>query len=226
MQRGKGETPFVCLWIQEQRKLHPLHGLFGLRRMHQYQLQHLSLIGPGNNVFRIGFGYDVHRLKQGRPLILGGVDIPHAEGLDGHSDADVLTHAVMDAVLGALAEGDIGRHFPDTDPAYKGASSLTLLKSVVTLLHHRHYELNNLDVTIVAQAPRLAPHIPTMQNHLAACFQTSVDRINIKATTSEGLGFCGKREGMEAFAVVSLLRRAEGALDQGTEDLEPEPKHG
>ena len=157
-------------------------------------------------MFRIGFGYDVHRLTEDRPLILGGVHVPHTFGLDGHSDADVLIHAVMDAVLGALGKGDIGRHFPDTDPKYKGISSLTLLKAVADLARADRFRLNNLDVTVVAQVPRLAPYLPEMRENLAKVFETQVDRVNIKATTSEGLGFCGKREGMEAFAVVSLIQ--------------------
>ena len=157
-------------------------------------------------MFRIGFGYDVHRLTEDRPLILGGVHVPHTFGLDGHSDADVLIHAVMDAVLGALGKGDIGRHFPDTDPKYKGISSLTLLKAVADLARADRFRLNNLDVTVVAQVPRLAPYLPEMRENLAKVFETQVDRVNIKATTSEGLGFCGKREGMEAFAVASLVQ--------------------
>lgn len=157
-------------------------------------------------MFRIGFGYDVHRLTENRPLILGGVHVPHTFGLDGHSDADVLIHAVMDAVLGALGKGDIGRHFPDTDPKYKGISSLTLLKAVADLARADRFRLNNLDVTVVAQVPRLAPYLPEMRENLAKVFETQVDRVNIKATTSEGLGFCGKREGMEAFAVASLIQ--------------------
>ena len=157
-------------------------------------------------MFRIGFGYDVHRLTENRPLILGGVHVPHTFGLDGHSDADVLIHAVMDAVLGALGKGDIGQHFPDTDPKYKGISSLTLLKAVADLARADRFRLNNLDVTVVAQVPRLAPYLPEMRENLAKVFETQVDRVNIKATTSEGLGFCGKREGMEAFAVASLIQ--------------------
>jgi len=157
-------------------------------------------------LFRIGFGYDVHRLVEGRPLILGGVKIPHSVGLDGHSDADVLTHAVIDAIIGALGAGDIGRHFPDTDPAYKGISSLLLLKTATDLMHEQGFQLNNLDATIVAQEPRLAPHLKTMQENFAEILEAPIGRINIKATTSERLGFCGKGEGMEAFAVVSLAR--------------------
>ena len=157
-------------------------------------------------LFRIGFGYDVHRLTADRPLILGGVHVPHPFGLDGHSDADVLVHAIMDAVVGALGKGDIGQHFPDTDPKYKGISSLILLKAVADLVRADGFQLNNLDVTVVAQVPRLAPHLSEMRENLAKVFDTQVDRVNVKATTSEGLGFCGKREGMEAFAVASLIQ--------------------
>jgi 2-C-methyl-D-erythritol 2,4-cyclodiphosphate synthase len=156
-------------------------------------------------LFRIGFGYDVHRLVEGRPLILGGVEIPHSVGLDGHSDADVLTHAVIDAIVGALGDGDIGQHFPDSDPAYKGVSSLLLLKTATDLMHDKGFQLNNLDATIVAQEPKLALHLTTMRENFAETLATPIDRINLKATTTERLGFCGKGEGMEAFAVVSLI---------------------
>lgn len=157
-------------------------------------------------MFRIGFGYDVHRLVEGRALILGGTNIPHSVGLDGHSDADVLTHAVVDAILGALGAGDIGQHFPDTDEAYRGISSLILLSRATDLMHDRGFQLNNLDATVVAQAPKLAPYLKSMQENLARTLKAPADRINIKATTSERLGFCGKGEGMEAFAVVSIAR--------------------
>jgi len=157
-------------------------------------------------MFRIGFGYDVHRLVEGRPLILGGVEIPYPFGLEGHSDADVLTHAVIDAIIGALGAGDIGQHFPDTDPKYKGVSSLSMLRTVMDMVKSDGYRLNNLDTTITAQAPKLAPHLSTMRERLAETLEASVSQINIKATTSEGLGFCGRREGMEAFAVVSLVK--------------------
>lgn len=157
-------------------------------------------------MFKIGFGYDVHALVEGRKLILGGVEIPHLTGLKGHSDADVLIHAMMDAILGALGLGDIGRHFPDTDPAYKGMSSLRMLETVVGLGEKEGYRLNNLDCTLVAQAPKLAPYLPEMQRKLARVLKATENQINIKATTSEGLGFCGKREGMEAFAVVTLIQ--------------------
>ncbi len=157
-------------------------------------------------MFRIGFGYDVHRLVEGRPLILGGVEIPYPFGLEGHSDADVLTHAIIDAIIGALGAGDIGQHFPDTDPKYKGVSSLSMLRTVMDLIKDDGYRLNNLDTTITAQAPKLAPHLSNMRERLAQTLEASVSQINIKATTSEGLGFCGRREGMEAFAVVSLVK--------------------
>ena len=157
-------------------------------------------------MFRIGFGYDVHRLVEGRPLILGGVEIPYPFGLEGHSDADVLTHAVIDAIIGALGAGDIGQHFPDTDPKYKGVSSISMLRTVMDLIKDDGYRLNNLDTTITAQAPKLAPHLSNMRGKLAEALESSIGQINIKATTSEGLGFCGRREGMEAFAVVSLVK--------------------
>jgi len=156
-------------------------------------------------LFRIGFGYDAHRLVQGRPLILGGVDIPHRVGLEGHSDADVLIHAVIDALIGALGMGDIGRHFPETDPAYKGISSLSMLEEVTGWIKRDGFQLNNLDATVVAETPKLAPHIPAMERKIAEMLEVPSDQINIKATTTEGMGFCGKGEGIEAYAVVSLV---------------------
>ena len=150
---------------------------------------------------RIGHGYDVHRLVEGRDLILGGVNIPYEKGLLGHSDADVLTHAIMDALLGAAALGDIGKHFPDTDPAYKGADSLKLAAHVATLLHSHGYRIGNIDATVIAQAPKLAPHIPTMRQNLAHALGCDQDCINIKATTEEHLGFTGEGLGMAAHAV-------------------------
>ena len=153
---------------------------------------------------RIGHGYDVHRLEQGRRFIIGGVDIPHRTGLAGHSDADVLTHAVMDALLGALALGDIGRHCPDTDPRYAGADSLALLRQVAALLRERGWQLGNLDATVLAQAPRLAPHIPQMRENLAAAIGCETDRISVKATTEEGLGFTGTEQGIAAHCVCLL----------------------
>ncbi len=153
---------------------------------------------------RIGHGYDVHRLVEGRDLILGGVRIPHAVGLLGHSDADVLLHAICDAVLGALAEGDIGRHFPDSDPAYKGISSLRLLRHVIALAHRKGYRIGNLDATIVAQRPKLAPYIAEMAAHIAEACETRLENVNVKATTTETLGFEGRGEGISAHAVVLL----------------------
>lgn len=155
---------------------------------------------------RIGHGYDVHRLTEGRALILGGVNIPYERGLDGHSDADVLLHAVMDALLGAAALGDIGRHFPDTDPRYKGADSRALLRHVVKLIHEKGYVLGNLDVTVIAQAPKLAPHLQKMRENLASDLETDPDNINIKATTEERLGFTGQGQGMACHAVCLLER--------------------
>ncbi|MBQ6281049.1 MAG: 2-C-methyl-D-erythritol 2,4-cyclodiphosphate synthase [Oscillospiraceae bacterium] len=153
---------------------------------------------------RIGHGYDVHRLAAGRDLILGGVQIPHRLGLDGHSDADVLTHAVMDALLGAAALGDIGQHFPDTDPAYLGISSLKLLTRVWALITERGYRLGNLDVTVLAQKPKLAPYLPQMKEKLCAILGAEPDCVNIKATTEEHLGFTGREEGIACHAVCLL----------------------
>ena len=150
---------------------------------------------------RIGHGYDVHRLVEGRDLILGGVKIPYEKGLLGHSDADVLTHAIMDALLGAAALGDIGKLFPDTDPAYKGADSLGLAEHVAALLAQHGYRIGNIDATVIAQAPKLAPHIPTMRQNLARALGCDVGCINIKATTEEHLGFTGEGLGMAAHAV-------------------------
>ena len=153
---------------------------------------------------RIGHGYDVHRLVEGRKLILGGVDIPFEKGLLGHSDADVLAHAVSDALLGAASLGDIGKHFPDTDPAYAGADSLKLLKHVVKLLNEKGWKVGNVDATILAQRPKLAPHIPVMVQNLAACLGVEIDQVNVKATTEEKLGFTGSGDGMAAHAVCLL----------------------
>jgi 2-C-methyl-D-erythritol 2,4-cyclodiphosphate synthase len=152
--------------------------------------------------FRVGQGYDAHRLVSGRPLILGAVEIPHTLGLAGHSDADVLIHAIGDALLGAVGAGDLGRHFPDTDPAYKGISSLILLQKIVALVHDRGYQVGNVDATVVAQAPKLAPHIPQMISRLAPVLQIDPGNLNIKATTTEGMGFTGQGQGMAASAVV------------------------
>ena len=156
---------------------------------------------------RIGHGYDVHRLVPGRKLILCGVEIPFEKGLDGHSDADVATHALMDALLGAAALGDIGVHFPDTDPAYKGADSLELLRRVMELISD--YTLSNADLTILAQRPKLAPYIGQMVENLAQAMNVDPGQVNVKATTEEGLGFTGSGEGIAAHAVVLLEKRSE-----------------
>lgn len=155
---------------------------------------------------RIGHGYDVHRLAENRRLILGGTLIPHKLGLLGHSDADVLTHAVMDAMLGALALGDIGQHFPDTDPQYAGADSMQLLRHVHSLITRKGWKIGNLDATILAQAPKLAPHILTMRRNLAAALNCELNQVSVKATTEEKLGFTGSEEGIAAHCVVLLER--------------------
>ena len=154
--------------------------------------------------FRIGQGYDVHRLVEGRKLILGGVEIPYEKGLLGHSDADVLTHAVMDAMLGALALGDIGKHFPDTDPRYEGADSIALLREVTRMIGEKGWKLHNLDATVAAQRPKLASFIPEMRERLAEAAGVPVERVSVKATTEEGLGITGNGEGMTATAVCLL----------------------
>ncbi len=155
---------------------------------------------------RTGFGYDVHELVEGRPLVLGGVAIPFELGLLGHSDADVILHAIADALLGAAALGDIGRHFPDTNPAYKGISSLLLLKEVGAKLISSGWSINNIDGTIVAQRPKLAPHIPEMVKNVSASLGISTNRVNIKATTTEGLGFTGQGHGIAAYAISTLVK--------------------
>ena len=155
---------------------------------------------------RIGHGYDVHRLVIGRRLILGGVDIPHDTGLLGHSDADVLVHAVMDALLGALALGDIGHLFPDTDPKWEGADSLLLAREVANHVRDAGWEIGNVDATILAQAPKLAPYIVRMRENIAAALGVSVDRMSVKATTEEGLGFTGEKQGIAAHAICLLYR--------------------
>ncbi len=156
--------------------------------------------------FRVGFGYDVHRLVHNRPCIIGGITIPHGRGLLGHSDADVLLHAITDALLGCLALGDIGTHFPDTDPKYKGADSAVLLQDAYKLIQEKGYRLNNLDATVAAQEPKMKPHIPAIQERIAAILGCEKDRISIKATTTEGLGFVGVKEGIAAYANVSILK--------------------
>jgi 2-C-methyl-D-erythritol 2,4-cyclodiphosphate synthase len=169
----------------------------------------VSVDQGGEILFRIGFGYDVHGFSDQRRLVLGGVWVPHERGLEGHSDADVLVHAVMDAILGALGRGDIGRHFPDKDPTFKDADSMELLGKVMGLAQEDGFRLNNLDATIVAQRPRMLTYIEEMRVRLSAVLAAPPDMINIKATTSEGLGFCGREEGIAAYAVVSLRGRAD-----------------
>lgn len=162
---------------------------------------------------RIGMGYDVHRLVESRELILGGVKIPYERGLLGHSDADVLLHAIMDALLGAAALGDIGKHFPDTDPAYKGISSLELLEKVGNLLEDRCFLIENIDATIIAQAPKMRPYIDEMRENIAHTLRISTDQVNVKATTEEGLGFTGSGEGISAQAICMLTSPLNLALE-------------
>lgn len=153
---------------------------------------------------RVGMGYDVHKLVEGRDLIMGGVNIPYEKGLLGHSDADVLLHAICDALLGAAALGDIGKHFPDTDPKYKGADSLKLLEHVGKLLDEKLYVIENIDATIIAQRPKMAPHIPQMRENIAKALGIDVDQVNVKATTEEGLGFTGTGEGISSQAICAI----------------------
>ncbi|MDE7404991.1 MAG: 2-C-methyl-D-erythritol 2,4-cyclodiphosphate synthase, partial [Lachnospiraceae bacterium] len=153
---------------------------------------------------RIGMGYDVHKLVEGRKLIMGGVEIPYEKGLLGHSDADVLLHAIMDALLGAAALGDIGKHFPDTDPAYKGISSIKLLEHVGKLLEENFFLIENIDATIIAQAPKMRPHIDAMRENIANALGITVEQVNVKATTEEGLGFTGTGEGISSQAICLL----------------------
>ena len=157
-------------------------------------------------MFRIGHGYDVHKLTENRKLILGGVDIPYEKGLLGHSDADVLVHAVCDALLGAVALGDIGKHFPDTDMKYKNADSLILLSEVCRLVRGKGYDISNIDSTVIAQRPKLAPFIQQMRENIAAACQTEVDKINVKATTEEGLSFTGEGLGISSHAVALITK--------------------
>lgn len=164
---------------------------------------------------RIGQGYDVHRLTEGRELVLGGVVVPYEKGLLGHSDADVLVHAIMDALLGAAALGDIGQHFPDTDPEYKGISSITLLEKVGKLLEEEGYIIENIDATVIAQRPKLAPYRPQMAVNIARALHLEVNQVSIKATTEEGLGFTGSGEGIASQAVVLLA---------GVQDLCPDDR--
>ena len=162
---------------------------------------------------RIGMGYDVHRLVEGRKLILCGVEIPYEKGLLGHSDADVALHAIMDALLGAAALGDIGKHFPDTDPKYEGASSMKLLKAVKGLLDEKCFVIENIDATIIAQRPKLLPYMEEMKKNVAGVLELTMDRVNIKATTEEGLGFTGSGEGISAQAVCLLQPLLDGVAD-------------
>ncbi|MCQ2547119.1 MAG: 2-C-methyl-D-erythritol 2,4-cyclodiphosphate synthase [Clostridia bacterium] len=155
---------------------------------------------------RVGTGFDVHQLVEGRKLILGGVDIPHDRGLLGHSDADVLIHALMDALLGAAALGDIGKHFPDTDDAYRGISSIILLEHVGKLLEENFYKIGNVDVTVIAQKPKISPYLEEMRDNISAALNLEKSRINIKGTTTEKLGFAGREEGIAAEAVASIYR--------------------
>ena len=164
----------------------------------------LEITGGNFNDMRIGMGYDVHKLTEGRKLIIGGVEIPYEKGLLGHSDADVLLHAIMDALLGAAALGDIGKHFPDTDPAYKGISSLKLLEHVGALLEEHYFLIENIDATIIAQAPKMRPFIDTMRKNIADTLHIDLSQINVKATTEEGLGFTGSGEGISSQAICLL----------------------
>ena len=156
---------------------------------------------------RIGYGYDVHKFASNRKLILGGVEIPYEYGLAGHSDADVLLHAITDALLGALALGDIGRHFPDTDIKYKNVDSRILLRNVYQMVNEKGYELGNLDATVVAQLPKLSPYIDRIREMIASDLKTEVENVSVKATTSEGLGFTGRKEGISASASVIIIRK-------------------
>lgn len=170
------------------------HALPSRRRVRRERNEHM----------RIGMGYDVHRLTEGRELIIGGVEIPYEKGLLGHSDADVLLHAVMDALLGAAALGDIGKHFPDTDPAYKGVSSMVLMEKVAALLEENCFLVENVDATIIAQAPKMRPYIDTMRKNIADALEIRIEQVNVKATTEEGLGFTGSGEGISAQAICML----------------------
>ena len=161
---------------------------------------------------RVGMGYDVHKLVEGRDLIIGGVTIQHTLGLLGHSDADVLLHAIMDALLGAAGLGDIGKHFPDTDPAYKGISSIKLMEHVAALIEEKGYVVENIDATIIAQKPKMRPHIPQMEENIAKAMHISVDQINVKATTEEGLGFTGTEQGISSQAICCLTTIYENSV--------------
>lgn len=164
---------------------------------------------------RVGMGYDVHKLVEGRKLIVGGVEIPFELGLLGHSDADVLLHAIMDALLGAAALGDIGKHFPDTDEAYKGADSIMLLKRVGELLEEKCYMIDNIDATIIAQKPKMRPYIDQMRQNIADALEIDIDQVNVKATTEEGLGFTGAMEGISSQAICLLVKPQEAFMENG-----------
>lgn len=157
-------------------------------------------------MIRVGQGYDVHKFEEGRPLIIGGITIPHDRGLIGHSDADVLLHTVTDAALGAIGEGDIGRHFPDTDAAFKDADSAVLLEKIWALVEERGYKLGNIDCTIIAQRPKMAPHIESIRQRIAELLNADVTQVNVKATTTEKLGFTGREEGIAALATILLIK--------------------
>lgn len=175
----------------------------------------LTMVERRITKMRIGMGYDVHRLIEGRKLVMGGVEIPYEKGLLGHSDADVLLHAIMDALLGAAALGDIGKHFPDTDPAYKGVSSVKLLEHVGALLEENLFLIENIDATIIAQAPKMCPHIGAMRENIAQALGITVEQVNVKATTEEGLGFTGTGEGISAQAICLLT----SPVSLGSEDV-------
>lgn len=158
-------------------------------------------------MFRVGQGFDVHAFQEGRPLIIGGIEIPHTKGLVGHSDADVLLHAITDAALGAIGEGDIGRHFPDTDPKYKDADSAKLLEYIWKIVNDKGYILGNVDWTIMAQKPKMAPYIEQMRNRIAELLDANPSQVNVKATTTEKLGFVGREEGIAALATILLIKK-------------------
>ncbi|MBB5148895.1 MULTISPECIES: 2-C-methyl-D-erythritol 2,4-cyclodiphosphate synthase [Ureibacillus] len=158
-------------------------------------------------MFRVGQGFDVHAFQEGRPLIIGGIEIPHTKGLVGHSDADVLLHAITDAALGAIGEGDIGRHFPDTDPKYKDADSAKLLEYIWKIVNDKGYILGNVDCTIMAQKPKMAPYIEQMRNRIAELLDANPSQVNVKATTTEKLGFVGREEGIAALATILLIKK-------------------
>ncbi len=158
-------------------------------------------------MIRVGQGFDVHKFEEGRPLIIGGITIPHERGLAGHSDADVLLHTITDAALGAIGEGDIGRHFPDTDAAYLNADSAVLLEKIWALVDERGYRLGNIDCTVIAERPKMSPHIETIRARVAELLQADISQVNVKATTSEKLGFTGREEGIAAMATILLQKK-------------------